>query len=61
MEAARELGLDRKTAIIAAVPAEGGAGIAAQLKSLPGVRGIHVLCGGSESAAASVIGGAGLA
>ena len=35
--------------------------MAAQLKAIPGVRGIHVLCGGCESAAATVIQKAGLA
>jgi methylenetetrahydrofolate reductase (NADPH) len=35
--------------------------MAAQLKAIPGVRGIHVLCGGCESAAAIVIQKAGLA
>jgi len=35
--------------------------MAAQVKAIPGVRGIHVLCGGCESAAATVIQKAGLA
>jgi methylenetetrahydrofolate reductase (NADPH) len=45
-------------------PAEEGIAIAVemagQLKAIPGVRGIHVLCGGCESAAATVIRKAGL-
>jgi methylenetetrahydrofolate reductase (NADPH) len=49
----------------AADPANEGieiaAEIASQLKAIPGVRGIHVLCGGCESAAAAVIQKAGLA
>jgi methylenetetrahydrofolate reductase (NADPH) len=49
----------------AADPAQEGIAIAAemasQLKTIPGVRGIHVLCGGCESAAATVIQKAGLA
>ncbi len=61
MDGVREMGLDGKTSILAAVPAVGGAEVAAQLKAIPGVRGIHILSGGSESRAASVIGGAGLA
>ncbi len=48
----------------AADPAKEGIAIAAemasQLKAIPGVRGIHVLCGGCESAAAAVIRKAGL-
>ena len=36
------------------------AATAAQLKSLPGVRGIHVLCGGAEELAGQVIAAAGL-
>jgi methylenetetrahydrofolate reductase (NADPH) len=35
--------------------------VAAQLKTVPGVRGIHILCGGCEELAAQVIQGAGLA
>jgi len=46
-------------------PAEEGIAIAVemagQLKAIPGIRGIHVLCGGCESAAATVIQKAGLA
>jgi 5,10-methylenetetrahydrofolate reductase len=37
------------------------AGTAAQLKALPGVRGIHILCGGCEELAGQVIQAAGLA
>ncbi len=37
------------------------AGIAAQLKTVPGVRGIHILCGRHEELAAQVIAVAGLA
>ena len=37
------------------------AGIAAQLKTVPGVRGIHILCGGYEELAGQVIAAAGLA
>jgi bacterioferritin-associated ferredoxin len=33
---------------------------AAQLKALPGVRGIHILCGGCEELAGQVIQAAGL-
>jgi methylenetetrahydrofolate reductase (NADPH) len=36
-------------------------GVAAQLKTLPGIRGIHVISGGSEALAAEVIKSAGLA
>lgn len=61
MDAVREAGLDRQVAILAGVPAEGGGQIAAQLKSVPGVRGIHVFSGGCESLAAAVIQEAGLA
>jgi methylenetetrahydrofolate reductase (NADPH) len=35
--------------------------MAGRLKAIPGVRGIHILSGGCESAAATVIGEAGLA
>jgi methylenetetrahydrofolate reductase (NADPH) len=35
--------------------------VASRLKTLPGVRGIHILCGGSEGLAAQVIAAAGLA
>lgn len=46
-------------------PAEEGlamaAGIAARLKTVPGVRGIHILCGGCEELAGRVIEAAGLA
>jgi methylenetetrahydrofolate reductase (NADPH) len=64
MDAAREAGLDRKVAIIASVqPNEGvatAAEMAVKLKSIPGVRGIHILSGGCEALAASVIQEAGL-
>ena len=93
MDAVREAGLDKKTAIIASVlplasvekaealrrrqtygpldeaviarlakasdPANEGvamaAAMAAQLKTIPGVRGIHILSGGCEALAAGVI------
>jgi methylenetetrahydrofolate reductase (NADPH) len=46
-------------------PAKEGIAIAVemakQIKAMPGVRGIHILCGGCESAAATVIREAGLA
>jgi methylenetetrahydrofolate reductase (NADPH) len=49
----------------AADPAKEGIALAAEtaarLKSVPGVRGIHILCGGHEGAAAGVIKEAGLA
>ena len=49
----------------AADPAQEGlaiaAAVAAQLKATPGVRGIHILCGGHEELAAKVIATAGLA
>jgi 5,10-methylenetetrahydrofolate reductase len=99
MDAVREAGLDKKTAIIASVlplasvekaealrrrqtcgpldeaviarlakasdPASEGvamaAAMAAQLKTIPGVRGIHILSGGCEALAAGVIEAAGLA
>jgi bacterioferritin-associated ferredoxin len=35
--------------------------MAAQLKSVPGVRGIHILCGGCEELAGQIIQAAGLA
>jgi hypothetical protein len=64
MDAVREAGLDQKVAIIASVqPNEGvaiAAEMAAKLKSIPGVRGIHILSGGCEALAASVIQEAGL-
>jgi methylenetetrahydrofolate reductase (NADPH) len=37
------------------------AGIAAQLKAIPGVRGIHILCGGCEALAGEIIAAAQLA
>jgi methylenetetrahydrofolate reductase (NADPH) len=61
MDAVREAGLDQKVAIIAGVQAAGGGEMAGQLKSVPGVRGIHVFSGGCESLAAGVIQQAGLA
>ena len=99
MDAVREAGLDKKTAIIASVlpltsiekaealrrrptygpldeaviarlakasdPASEGvamaAAMAAQLKTIPGVRGIHILSGGCEALVAGVIKAAGLA
>jgi hypothetical protein len=62
MEAVRAAGLDKKTAILASVkPGEGAAKLAAQLKTVPGVRGIHILSGGCEAQAAGVIQAAGLA
>ena len=61
MDAVREAGLDQKVAIIAGVTADGGGEIAGQLKSIPGVRGIHIFSGGRESLAAGVIQQAGLA
>ncbi len=48
-------------AACAGVAAAGGGGMATQLKSVPGVRGIHVFSGGCESMAAGVIQQAGLA
>jgi methylenetetrahydrofolate reductase (NADPH) len=60
MDAVREAGLDTQVAILAGVPAAGGGAIAAQLKSVPGVRGIHVFSGGCESLVATLIQEAGL-
>jgi methylenetetrahydrofolate reductase (NADPH) len=60
MEAVCAEGLDRKAAILAAIPVDGGAELAAQLKSVPGVRGIHILCGGREEEAAAILRDAGL-
>ena len=61
MDAVREAGLDAQVAILAGVPAAGGGAMAAKLKSVPGIRGIHILSGGCESLAATVIQEAGLA
>ncbi len=61
MDAVRAAGLDQQVAIIAGVPAAGGGAMAAQLKSVPGVRGIHIFSGGCEASAAVVIQEAGLA
>jgi methylenetetrahydrofolate reductase (NADPH) len=64
MDAVREAGLDQKAAIIASVqPSEDvaiAAKMAAELKRIPGVRGIHILSGGCEALAAKVIEEAGL-
>jgi methylenetetrahydrofolate reductase (NADPH) len=64
MDAIREAGLDQKVAIIATVQPKDGVAIAAEmaaaLKSVPGVRGIHIMSGGCEALAASVIEKAGL-
>jgi methylenetetrahydrofolate reductase (NADPH) len=64
MDAVREAGLDRKVAILASVQPEedvaSAAEMAAALKGIPGVRGIHILCGGCKLMAASVIEKAGL-
>jgi methylenetetrahydrofolate reductase (NADPH) len=64
MDAVREAGLDRKVAIIASVQPNESVAIAAEmaaaLKSVPGVRGIHILRGGCEALAATVIEKAGL-
>jgi methylenetetrahydrofolate reductase (NADPH) len=98
LDAVRDMGLDKRTAIIASVlplasieqaedlqrsqtygpisdaiiarlrkaPDVAGEGVAlaaemaAQLKEMPGVRGIHILCGGYESLAADVMEQAGL-
>jgi len=61
MDAVREAGLDQQVAILAGVNASGGGEMAAQLKAVPGVRGIHIFSGGCESQAAGVIQQAGLA
>ena len=61
MDVVRDAGLDRKTAIIAGVSVSGGGAVAARLKSVPGVRGIHIFSGGNEPQAATVIQEAGLA
>ena len=61
MDAVRQAGLDQQVAIIAGVAAVGGGEMAAQLKSVPGLRGIHIFSGGCESLAAGVIQQAGLA
>jgi hypothetical protein len=64
MDAIRDAGLDQKVAIIASVQPNEGVAIAAEmaaaLKGVPGVRGIHILSGGCEALAASVIQEAGL-
>ncbi len=60
MDAVRAAGLDEQVAILASVSAA-TAGMAAQLKTTAGVRGIHILSGGRESLAAAVIQEAGLA
>ena len=62
MDAVRAAGLDQKTAILAGVkPGDGATALIAQLKTVPGVRGIHILSGGCEAQAAGVIAAAGLA
>jgi len=61
MDAVREAGLDQRVAILAGVAASGGGEMAAQLKAVPGVRGIHIFSGGSEAQAAVVIQQGGLA
>jgi methylenetetrahydrofolate reductase (NADPH) len=61
MDAVREAGLDTQVAILAGVPADGGGKIAAQLKAVPGVRGIHIFSCACESQIATVIQEAGLA
>ena len=64
MDAVREAGLDQKVAIIASVQPKEDVAIAAEmaaaLKGIPGVRGIHILSGGCEALAANVIEKAGL-
>jgi methylenetetrahydrofolate reductase (NADPH) len=64
MDAVREAGLDQKVAILASVQPNESVAIAAEmaaaLKSVPGVRGIHILSGGCEALAANVIEKAGL-
>jgi hypothetical protein len=56
--------LDQKVAILASVQPEedvaAAAEMAAALKDIPGVRGIHILSGGCKVLAASVIEKAGL-
>jgi methylenetetrahydrofolate reductase (NADPH) len=61
MDAVRQARLDQQVAILAGVNASGGGEMAAQLKAVPGVRGIHIFSGGCESQAAGVIQQAGLA
>jgi hypothetical protein len=66
MDAVRAAGLDQQVAILASVdPAKEGVAVAAataaELKAIPGVRGIHILSGGCEALAATVIQEAGLA
>ena len=61
MDAVRAAGLDQRVAIVAGVQTSGGGAMAAQLKSVAGVRGIHIFSGGSESQAAVVMREAGLA
>jgi hypothetical protein len=64
MDAIREAGLDQKVAIIPSVQPNESVAIAAEmaaaLKSVPGVRGIHILSGGCEALAPDVIERAGL-
>jgi methylenetetrahydrofolate reductase (NADPH) len=64
MDAVREAGLDQKVAILASVQPNEGVAVAAEmataLKSVPGVRGVHILSGGCEALAAEVIEKAGL-
>jgi methylenetetrahydrofolate reductase (NADPH) len=61
MDEVREAGLDRSVAIVAGIPAEGGGEMAAQLKTVAGVRGVHIFSGGCESLVAGVMQQAGLA
>jgi len=60
MEAVRSAGIDKKVAIIASVRPE-NVEIARKVRTVPGVRGIHLLSGGSEHLVAQVIKDASLA
>jgi methylenetetrahydrofolate reductase (NADPH) len=64
MEAVRAAGIHEKIAIIASVKPDKTAAtaeLARKLKSVPGVRGIHILSGGCESVVSELISSAGLA
>jgi methylenetetrahydrofolate reductase (NADPH) len=64
MDAIREAGLDQRVNILASVDLKEGVAVAAEmaaaLKSVAGVRGIHIMSGGCEALAADVIQQAGL-
>jgi methylenetetrahydrofolate reductase (NADPH) len=63
MDAVRKTGLDEKIAIIASVKLDTATAVslAQKLKSVPGVRGIHILSGGRESDVSGFLSSTGLA